>query len=71
MNGTRILRKGPAGTIETPVELKKILQAKAPDVALQANDILIIPSSAGKVLAGRALESALQAATLVSVAAIP
>ncbi len=71
LNGTRILRKGPTGTTETPVALKKILQAKAPDLTLQANDILVVPSSAGKVLAGRALEAAMQAATLVSVTAIP
>jgi hypothetical protein len=56
---------------ETPVQLKKILQAKAPDLALQANDILVVPSSAGKILAGRTLEAAMQAATIMSVTAIP
>jgi hypothetical protein len=56
---------------ETPVQLKKILQAKAPDLSLEANDILVVPSSAGKILAGRTLEAAMQAATLVSVTAIP
>jgi len=71
LNGARILHKGPAGMIETPVQLKKILQAKAPDLSLQANDILVVPSSAGKILAGRTLEAAIQAATLVSVTAIP
>jgi hypothetical protein len=30
---------------ETPVELKKILQAKAPDLSLQADDLLVVPSS--------------------------
>lgn len=70
LSGARILRKGPSGTFEVPVQLNKILKAKAPDVALQANDILIVPGSAGKVFAGRALEAALQAATLISVAAI-
>jgi hypothetical protein len=57
--------------IETPVQLKKILQAKAPDLSLQANDILVVPSSTGKIIAGRTLEAAMQAATLVSVTAIP
>ncbi len=55
----------------TPVDLKKILQAKAADFPLEPNDILIVPSSTGKILAGRTLEAALQAATLISVAAIP
>ncbi len=71
LSGVRILRKGPSGMTETPVELKKILQAKAPDLSLQADDILVVPSSAGKILAGRALEAALQAATIMSVAAVP
>ena len=71
LSGAKILHKGQAGMTETPVDLKKILQAKAPDVPLQANDILVVPSSSGKILAGRTLEAAMQAATLVSVTAIP
>lgn len=72
LSGAKILRKTPGGgMVETPVELKKILQAKAPDLSLQADDILVVPSSAGKILAGRTLEAAMQAATLVSVTAIP
>ena len=71
LNGAKILRKGPSGMTEVPVELKKMLQAKAPDVAMEANDILVIPSSTGKIMAGRTLEAALQAATLISVTAVP
>ena len=71
LNSTKILHKGPGGMTETPVQLKKILRAQAPDLSLQANDILVVPSSAGKILAGRTLEAAIQAATLVSVTAIP
>ena len=71
LNGARLLRKGANGMIQTPVDLKKMLQAKAPDMPLEPNDILIVPSSTGKIMAGRTLEAALQAATLVSVAAIP
>jgi protein involved in polysaccharide export with SLBB domain len=71
LSGAKILHKGPAGMVETPVQLKKILQAKAPDLSLQADDILVVPSSAGKILAGRTLEAAMQAATIMSVTAIP
>lgn len=71
LNSTRILHKGPTGMIETTVQLKKILRAQAPDLELQANDILVVPSSAGKILAGRTLEAAMQAATMVSVVAVP
>jgi polysaccharide export outer membrane protein len=70
LNSVKILRKGPAGMVETPVQLKKIMQARAPDLPLEANDILIVPSSAGKILAGRTLEAAMQAATMVSAAAL-
>jgi polysaccharide export outer membrane protein len=69
LGGVRILHKTPGGMVETPVQLKKIMQAKAPDLSLEANDILIVPSSAGKILAGRTLEAAMQAATIVSAAA--
>jgi polysaccharide biosynthesis/export protein len=70
LSGVRILHKDPTtGMVETQVQLKKIMQAKAPDVSLQANDILIVPSSTGKILAGRSLEAAMQAATIISAAA--
>jgi len=69
LNGVKILHKSASGMVETTVHLKKIMQAKAPDLSLEANDILIVPSSGGRILAGRTLEAALQAATLVSVAA--
>ena len=71
LGGAKVLRKGPDGLTETPVDLKKILQAKAPDLLLQPDDILVVPSSTGKVIAGATLQAALQAATLLSVAAVP
>jgi polysaccharide biosynthesis/export protein len=71
LGGAKILRKTPTGMEETPIQLKKILSAKAPDPVLLADDILIVPSSFGKILAGRSLEAAMQSATMVSVLAIP
>jgi polysaccharide export outer membrane protein len=70
LSEARIIRKGPAGMSETPVHLKKMLSAKAPDMPLEADDILFVPTSTGKVIAGRTLQAALQAATAVSVVAI-
>jgi polysaccharide export outer membrane protein len=67
MGGVRIIRKGPSGMTETQVPLKKMLEAKAPDVALQADDILFIPVSGGRVLAARTFEAAMSAATAVSI----
>jgi polysaccharide export outer membrane protein len=67
MGGVRIIRKGPTGMTETRVALKKMLEAKAPDVQLQADDILFIPVSGGRVLAARTFEAAMSAATAVSI----
>jgi polysaccharide biosynthesis/export protein len=70
LNGVKILRKGPNGMTETPVELKKMLQAKAADIPMKADDILFVPSSARKVVMARTAEAAVQAATAVSIVAI-
>jgi polysaccharide biosynthesis/export protein len=70
LGGARIIRKSSTGMTETPVELKKILQAKAPDLPMQADDILFVPTSAGKAFAGRTFEAAMQAATAVSIVAV-
>jgi polysaccharide export outer membrane protein len=70
LSGARIIRKGPNGMSETPVPLKKMLEAKAPDVAMEAEDILFVPSSGTKLFATRTFEAAMQAATAVSIVAI-
>jgi polysaccharide export outer membrane protein len=70
LNATTIIRKGPNGITETPVQLKKILQAKAQDIPMRPDDILFVPTSAGRIFAGRSLEAAMQAATAVSIIAV-
>ncbi len=70
LSEVRIIRKAPSGMQETPIPLKKMLDAKAPDVPMQGDDILFVPSSSRKVLTGRALEAAMQAAAAVSIVAI-
>jgi len=70
MNGTRLLRKTPTGMTETRVELKKMLEAKAPDVTLQADDILFIPISGAKMVAGTTAQVGLSLATAVSLYAV-
>jgi polysaccharide export outer membrane protein len=72
MGGARIIRKGPAGMTETRVPLKKMLEAKAPDINLQADDILFVPLSGARVAAGTGLNAAITAATgLAIIAAHP
>jgi len=70
MNGVRILRKGPNGMTETPIELKKMLQAKVPDISLRPDDILFVPSSVGKMVMTRSVDLALQAASAASIVAM-
>ncbi len=67
LGASRILRKGPNGTVtETKVEIKKMLEAKAPDVQLQADDILFVPVSGGRVLAGRTFDATMSVATTLA-----
>jgi polysaccharide export outer membrane protein len=70
MGGVRIIHKGSPGVTETPVPLKKMLEAKAPDVTLQADDILFVPVSGAKVAAGRTIDAAVTAATALSIYAV-
>jgi polysaccharide biosynthesis/export protein len=67
LSGARILRKAPDGGVtETKVEIKKMLEAKAPDVQLQADDILFVPISGGRVLAGRTFDATMSVATAMA-----
>jgi polysaccharide export outer membrane protein len=66
----KLIRTTPQGRQEIPVDLKKILSAKATDLALQDNDILFVPSSAAKT-AFKDFEAALPAAAGASVYRIP
>jgi polysaccharide biosynthesis/export protein len=70
LSAARIIRKGSNGMTETKIQIKKMLEAKAPDEVLKADDILFIPVSGAKVIAGRTLDVATQAATAVSLYAI-
>ncbi|MBI3663852.1 MAG: polysaccharide biosynthesis/export family protein [Acidobacteria bacterium] len=66
-----ILRKDASGaTREIPVDLRKILQRKAPDVAVMANDVLFVPDSLGKRAAARGGEAALQVGMMALLRAV-
>ena len=70
LGAVRIIHKGPEGMTETKVEIKKMLEAKSPDVTLQADDILFVPVSGGKVFAGKSFDAAITAATALSIYAV-
>lgn len=58
-NNARILRTRPgANRTEIPVDLKKMLSGKTVDIALKADDILVIPNSATRKGLRRFLENA-------------
>ena len=62
--------QGDSDKNEIPIELQKIMQRKAPDVPLQANDILYIPDDKGRRSFARILESVAAIAGGAAVAAI-
>jgi polysaccharide export outer membrane protein len=70
LNGARIIHKSASGLSQTPVQLKKLLQAKTDDIALSPDDILFVPTSARKYLEGRTAEAALQLATSATLIAV-
>jgi polysaccharide biosynthesis/export protein len=67
LNSAKLVRKTPTGQEEKPLELKKILTGKSPDVAMQADDIVFVPNSAPKSATKRGLEAILQTATGVAI----
>ena len=69
LNGAKLLRQTSNGVQEIRVELKKILQAKAPDAPLQRGDILFVPGSAAKAFAYRGAEAAISMTTALAVVA--
>jgi len=70
LSKTRILRQTPSGTQEIPVNLKKMLYAKAPDVPLTKGDILFVPGSAAKGAAYKSTDVALAVSTALAVIAV-
>jgi polysaccharide biosynthesis/export protein len=66
-NRVRILRRvaGQEKRTEMQVDLQKIMNGKANDVALSAGDILVIPDSSGKRATTRAIEAAIQVGTMI------
>ena len=62
---TRIIRtdEGSGKRSEIPLELGKILDGKAPDMNLQAADIVFVPSSMGKTVLFRSTDAVVNTAT--------
>ncbi len=69
LNKTRILRQTPNGVQEIPIKLKKVLYAKAPDMALVKGDVLFIPGSGAKAAAYRTADAAMSLSTSLAIIA--
>jgi polysaccharide biosynthesis/export protein len=59
----KLIRRTPTGPKEQPLNLRDMLSSKAPDVRLQAEDIIFVPNSAAKSATARSLEAIIQTAT--------
>ncbi len=54
LDGARVIRKTAEGPQDVPLSLKKIMAAQAPDIQLQADDVVFVPGSAAKSATKRA-----------------
>jgi polysaccharide export outer membrane protein len=63
MGSAKLIRNVNGTQQQIPIPLDKMLTAKGPDLALQANDIVFVPTSKTKVLTQRGLEAVVQAGT--------
>ncbi|MFZ1131735.1 MAG: polysaccharide biosynthesis/export family protein [Terriglobales bacterium] len=70
LNKTRILRQTPNGVQEIPINLKKVLYAKAPDMPLVKGDVLFVPGSSAKAAAYRTADAAMSMSTALAVVAV-
>jgi polysaccharide export outer membrane protein len=63
LNKARLIRKTPSGPQEIPLQLKNMLAAKSPDVHLQAEDIVFVPTSTARSVGKQTLDAVVRAAT--------
>lgn len=69
LDSAKIIRRTADGRSEISVPLKKIMQAKAPDVAMQPDDILFVPASAGRNAFNKSMGAIVQISTGLAVRA--
>jgi polysaccharide biosynthesis/export protein len=67
LNDAKLIRTTPTGRQELPLPLKDMLSSKAPDMRLQAEDIIFVPTSAAKSAGMRTLEAIVQTASGVAI----
>ncbi|MGH9502212.1 MAG: polysaccharide biosynthesis/export family protein [Terriglobales bacterium] len=63
LNNAKLIRRTPNGPKEYPLALQDMLSSKAPDMRLQAEDIIFVPNSAAKTAGRKTLDAIIQTAT--------
>jgi polysaccharide export outer membrane protein len=67
LSHAKVIHKGPSGYREADIHLAQLLQGKAPDMELTAEDILFVPNSKLKSAVAGGFTSAVQAATTAAI----
>jgi len=67
LKSARLIRKAHSNPRDVPIPLDAILAAKSPDLELQPDDIVFVPTSTAKTVTRRSLEAILQAATGIAI----
>jgi len=67
LNSSRLIRRTDSGYTEIPLALKKVMKGSQPDLQLEAEDIVVIPSSNTKRFVYQGVPGALQAAGVAAV----
>ena len=67
LSKVKILRRTPTGLENKELDIRKLLSAKGTDVPLQAEDIVFVPASRGKMAAERGASSILSMVTQLAI----
>jgi len=67
LDRVKLVRTTSKSREENPIDLRRVLEARAPDLKLQADDIIFVPTSTAKSATRRGLEAIIQAATGVAI----
>jgi polysaccharide export outer membrane protein len=67
LNHSKLIHRASDGVHETPIPLKKIIEGKAEDPKLQADDILFIPHNGSKEATSKGINSILQTVSGIAV----
>ena len=67
LSHAKVIRQQDGTRQEIPISIKQILEGKAPDLAMQRDDVLFVPTSSTKSAARRSMEAIVQTATGVAI----